>query len=99
MRKSIPMIELMSRTMTVQLASARTPSGNTDLPEPSSEDSNLNLTLSVNSNELIWTILYNQSSSCSDRNGIGCYNLRHLSVHSISIKEELMVGTNSRRNG
>ena len=74
----------MGRTMTVQLASARTPSGNTDLPEPSSEDSNLNLTLSVNSNELIWTILYNQSSSCSDRNGIGCYNLRHLYVQPIN---------------
>ena len=89
----------MSRTMTVQLASARTPSGNTDLPEPSSEDSNLNLTLSVNSNELIWTTLYNQSSSCSDRNGIGCYNLRHLSVHPISTKKELMVDTSSRLNG
>lgn len=70
----------MIRTMTVQLASARTPSGNTDLPEPTSEDSNLNLTLSVNSHEMVWTIMYNQSSSCSDRNGIGCYNIRHLYV-------------------
>jgi len=76
--------------MTVQLAGARTPSGNTDIPEPSSETSDLNLTLSVNSNELVWTIMYNQSSSCSDRNGIACYNIRHLSVLFSHVKSELM---------
>lgn len=64
--------------LTVQLAGARTASGNLDLPEPTSNYSNVDYTVNVNGNPLSWTILYNQSSSCSDRSGIACYNLRNV---------------------
>ncbi|WWD22613.1 hypothetical protein CI109_107106 [Kwoniella shandongensis] len=65
-------------TLTVQLAGARTASGNLDAIEPSSNYSNVDYTVNVNGHPLSWTILYNQSSSCSDRSGIACYNLRNL---------------------
>lgn len=64
-------------TLTIQLAGARTASGNLDLPEPSSNYSNVDLTVNVNGRQesLAWTIRYNESSSCSDRSGIACYTL------------------------
>ncbi|TYJ55124.1 hypothetical protein B9479_004161 [Cryptococcus floricola] len=65
--------------LTIQLAGARTASGNLDIPEPTSNYSNVDYTVRVNDNDpLVWTINYNQSSSCSDRNGIACYTLNHL---------------------
>ncbi|WVQ75336.1 hypothetical protein IAR50_004953 [Cryptococcus sp. DSM 104548] len=65
--------------LTIQLASARTASGNLDLPEPTSNYSNIDYTVRVNDNDpLVWTINYNQSSSCADRSGIACYTLDHL---------------------
>ena len=69
-------------TFTVQLAGVRTASGNTDLVEASSNYSNVDYTLDVNGNEVVWTIPYNVSSSCTDRNGIACYNVRHLYVRA-----------------
>jgi rhamnogalacturonan endolyase len=65
-------------TLTIQLAGARTASGNLDVPEPSSNYSNVDLSVNVNgrNESLVWTIRYNESSCCSDRNGISCYTLR-----------------------
>ncbi|KAK8844836.1 hypothetical protein IAR55_006686 [Kwoniella newhampshirensis] len=63
-------------TLTVQLAGARTAAGNLDAIEPSSNYSNVDYTININGNPLVWTILYNQSSSCTDRSGIACYNIR-----------------------
>jgi hypothetical protein len=63
-----------------QQASARTASGNLDLPEPSSNYSDVLYSVFVNnqtSSPLEWLIPYNASSSCSQRSGIACYNLRH----------------------
>lgn len=74
-RECVPSHLVESRLM--GQAGARTPSGNLDVPEPSANTSDLDLTLSVNSNELVWTIPYYHSSSCSDRSGIACYNIRH----------------------
>ncbi|KAL7415871.1 galactose mutarotase-like domain-containing protein [Mrakia frigida] len=63
-------------TLTVQLAAARTPSGNLDVPEPSSNSSDLDLSVISNDNApLVWTIPYYHSSSCSQRSGIECYNI------------------------
>ncbi|WVQ83761.1 hypothetical protein IAT38_005905 [Cryptococcus sp. DSM 104549] len=66
-------------TLTIQLAGARTASGNLDLPEPTSNYSDVDYSVIVNGRDpLVWTIPYNASSSCSDRSGIACYQLRNL---------------------
>jgi rhamnogalacturonan endolyase len=73
-------------TLTLQLAGARTASGNLDLPEPTSNYSDVQYTVEVNGNPLTWTILYNQSSSCSDRSGIACYNIRNKLVNPLAAR-------------
>jgi rhamnogalacturonan endolyase len=59
-------------------AAAHTPSGNLDLPEPSSNSSDLPYSVVVNDHDpLVWVIPYASSSSCVERSGISCYNLGH----------------------
>lgn len=75
------LFELTSPSFRSSQASARTASGNLDLPEPTSNYSDVLYSVYVNnqtSSSLEWIIPYNASSSCSQRSGISCYNLRHL---------------------
>ncbi|CAE6415670.1 unnamed protein product [Rhizoctonia solani] len=61
-------------TLTIQLAGAKSSSGNTDVP--SSSLSNFTLQAYINDHEpLKFDILWYQSSSCAVRSGISCYNI------------------------
>jgi hypothetical protein len=67
-------------------AGVHTPSGNLDLREPTADyGSDLPFTVKVNDNPpLNWTIPYDSSSSCVERSGIACYNIRNLWVECSS---------------
>ncbi|KAL1866752.1 hypothetical protein VTK73DRAFT_4544 [Phialemonium thermophilum] len=81
-------------TFTVQLAGAKTASGNTDVFNVSQPYNNLPFVVVVNGHELEpWIIPYYQSSSCGVRSGIICYQLSHKFVFPTSY---LISGHNAR---
>ncbi|KAF4554947.1 Rhamnogalacturonate lyase B-like protein [Elsinoe fawcettii] len=84
-------------TFTVQLAGAKTASGNTDVFNVTQPWANLPLTIVVNGNELEpWVIPYNQSSSCAVRSSVACYQLAHKYAFPSSY---LIGGGNGTGNG
>ncbi|KAL5632583.1 hypothetical protein ACGC1H_005507 [Rhizoctonia solani] len=63
-----------SGTLTIQLAAAKSSSGNTDVPSGSL--SNFTLQAYINDQEpLNFDVLWYQSSNCAVRSGISCYNI------------------------
>lgn len=64
-------------TLTIQLAGAKTASGNTDVYNPDEEYINLSLESYINnqSTPLTLTIGFNQSSSCIVRSAVSCYQV------------------------
>ncbi|TKX18145.1 rhamnogalacturonate lyase B [Elsinoe australis] len=84
-------------TLTVQLAGAKTASGNTDVFNVTQPWANLPLTIAVNGNEVEpWVIPYNQSSSCAVRSSVACYNI----AHKYSFPSSYLVGVgNGTSNG
>ncbi|KAI9932325.1 hypothetical protein ASPWEDRAFT_68167 [Aspergillus wentii DTO 134E9] len=65
-------------TLTIQLAGAKTASGNTDVYNPDEEYNNLALESYINqqSEPLTMLIGFNQSSSCIVRSAVSCYQVR-----------------------
>lgn len=65
-------------TLTIQLAGAKTASGNTDVYKPDEPYSNLVLESYINQHEepLGMLIGFNQSSSCIVRSAVSCYQVR-----------------------
>ncbi|PYI32009.1 galactose mutarotase-like protein [Aspergillus indologenus CBS 114.80] len=65
-------------TLTIQLAGAKTASGNTDVWNPAEEYNNLSLESYINGQEepLSMVIGFNQSSSCIVRSAVSCYQVR-----------------------
>ncbi|KAI1630963.1 rhamnogalacturonate lyase [Biscogniauxia mediterranea] len=63
-------------TFTVQLAGAKTASGNTDVYNASEPYANLPYTVNINGEDLEpWVIPWYQSSSCAVRSAVICYNV------------------------
>lgn len=65
-------------TLTLQLAAAKTASGNTDVYSPTEPYTNLSLESFINdqSDPLTMIIGFNQSSSCIVRSAVSCYQVR-----------------------
>ncbi|KAG2420496.1 hypothetical protein HFD88_000108 [Aspergillus terreus] len=65
-------------TLTIQLAGAKTASGNTDVYKPDEPYTNLALESYINQQEEPLTMLigFNQSSSCIVRSAVSCYQVR-----------------------
>ncbi|PNS16566.1 ribosomal RNA small subunit methyltransferase B [Sphaceloma murrayae] len=83
-------------TLTVQLAGAKTASGNTDVYNVTQPWANLPLTIDVNGNGVEpWVIPYNQSSSCAVRSSVSCYNIAHKYVFPSSF----LIGGGNSTNG
>ena len=76
-------------TLTIQLAGAKTASGNTDIRNASERYSSLPLTVVINSHELRpWVIPWYQSSSCGVRSSVTCHNIAHKFVFNSSFLVE-----------
>lgn len=73
-----PLSDAETATLTIQLAAAKTASGNEDEYQPDEPYSNVALEIYVNDNSqpLTMWIRYNQSSSCIVRSAVSCYQLR-----------------------
>ncbi|KAG8626701.1 hypothetical protein KVT40_005646 [Elsinoe batatas] len=91
------LVSTTEATFTVQLAGAKTASGNTDVFNVTQPWANLPLTIAVNGNDIEpWVIPYNQSSSCAVRSSVSCYNLAHKYTFPASY---LIGGGNGTGNG
>lgn len=73
-----PLSDVETATLTIQLAAAKTASGNEDEYQTDEPYSNVALEIYVNDNSqpLTMWIRYDQSSSCIVRSAVSCYQLR-----------------------
>ncbi|KAI9063041.1 polysaccharide lyase family 4 protein [Trametes sanguinea] len=62
-------------TFTIQLAAAKTTSGNTDVVQGAFPNFPLNIYVNNESDPLVWTIQWFESSSCAERSAISCHLL------------------------
>ncbi|CDO71539.1 Polysaccharide Lyase Family 4 protein [Trametes cinnabarina] len=62
-------------TFTVQLAAAKTTSGNTDVVQGAYPNLPLNIYVNDGRSPLVWTIQWFESSSCAERSAISCHLL------------------------
>ncbi|OSD03458.1 polysaccharide lyase family 4 protein [Trametes coccinea BRFM310] len=62
-------------TFTIQLAAAKTTSGNTDVVQGAYPNFPLNVYVNNESEPLVWTIEWFESSSCAERSAISCHIL------------------------